>query len=62
VCTKDPTYDEMLMFHDKLQKEGVDVSAEVYKGYPHFFWMLPMLKKSGEFLDEWAKQVRDMVK
>ena len=60
-CTKDPTHDEMLMFYDKLQKEGVDVKLEVCKGYPHFFWMLPMLGKSQEFMGIWAERVREMV-
>jgi hypothetical protein len=51
----------MLIFYDKLQKEGVDVSLEVCKGYPHFFWMLPMLAKSQEFMRIWAERVREMV-
>lgn len=59
--TKDPTYHEMLMFFDKLKKEGVDVTMEEAKGYPHFFWMLPMMQKSQEFLNTWAGVVRDMV-
>ena len=60
-CSKDPTYDEMLMFHDKLEKQGVQVSLEVCKGYPHFFWMLPMLRKSQELMTKWAAQVQEMV-
>jgi hypothetical protein len=50
----------MRMFYDKLQKEGVDVSAEVCVGYPHFFWMLPMLQKSQEFMGVWAEHVKKM--
>jgi acetyl esterase/lipase len=60
-CSKDPTYDEMLMFHHRLQQEGVDVQLEICKGYPHFFWMLPMLEKSQEFMKMWTDRVREMV-
>jgi acetyl esterase/lipase len=60
-CSKDPTHDEMLMFTDKLKKEGIDVSLEVCEGYPHFFWMLPMLQKSQEFMGKWVEQIRQMV-
>ncbi|KAF2403807.1 hypothetical protein EJ06DRAFT_527408 [Trichodelitschia bisporula] len=58
---KDPTHDEMLMFADKLQKEGVDSQLTVYEGYPHFFWMLPMLAKTQEMMDTWAQQLRRML-
>jgi versiconal hemiacetal acetate esterase len=60
-CSKDPTYDEMRMFHDKLMKQGVQVSLEVCKGYPHFFWMLPMMSKSQELMTKWASHIREMV-
>jgi hypothetical protein len=49
------------MFDDKLKKEGVNVSLEVCWGYPHFFWMVPMLQKSQELVTKWADQVRQMV-
>ena len=61
-CTKDPTYDETFILHDKLKKLGNDVSLAVWDGYPHFFWMLPMLQKSKEFMARWAEEVRRLVK
>jgi acetyl esterase/lipase len=60
-CTKDPTLDEMMMFHDKLKASGVDVRIEFAHGYPHFFWMLPMLQRSQELMDSWTTRLREMI-
>jgi hypothetical protein len=51
----------MRMLADKLQKLGVNSSFEVVKGFPHFFWMLPMMAKSQEFMSKWAEEIRQMV-
>lgn len=61
-CTKDATYDETFILHDKLKELGNDVSLAVWDGYPHFFWMLPMLQKSKEFMARWVEEVRRLVK
>ncbi|OCL07406.1 alpha/beta-hydrolase [Glonium stellatum] len=60
-CTKDPTYDETCILHDRLEKLGNDSALAVWEGYPHFFWVLPMLGKSGEFMAGWAEEVRRLV-
>jgi versiconal hemiacetal acetate esterase len=49
------------MFDDKLKKEGVEVSHYACRGYPHFFWILPMLQKSQELMEKWAAKIREMV-
>lgn len=60
-CTKDPTHQETLFFYDVCKKHGVAVELVEWKGLPHYFWVLPMLSKSEEFLRVWVDKVRDMV-
>jgi hypothetical protein len=49
------------MLYRKLsaqKKTGVEL--EICHGYPHFFWMLPMLQKSQYLLDLWAYKIQVM--
>jgi len=60
-CSKDPTWSDMIMFHDKLRRSGVDVKLEIARGYPHFFWMLPTLQRSQELMDTWTVRLKEMI-
>jgi acetyl esterase/lipase len=60
-CSKDPTFNEMVMFHEQLRRSGVDVKMEMARGFPHFFWMLPTLQRSQELMDSWTLRLKEMI-
>lgn len=60
-CTKDPTHQETVFFYEEAKKQGVDVDLAEWVGWPHFFWVLPMLPKSAEFMEVWNTKLRDMI-
>jgi len=60
-CTKDPTFDDMMMLYSKLNQAGVPVQFEVAHGFPHFFWMLPTLQRSQELMDNWTVRLKEMI-
>ncbi|KAK5312382.1 hypothetical protein LTR70_008224 [Exophiala xenobiotica] len=59
-CTKDPTHQDTLFFSEECKKQGVAADYVEWVGMPHFFWSLPMLKKSQEFMSTWSKKLKDM--
>jgi acetyl esterase/lipase len=60
-CEKDPTYQETLFFYEECKKQGVDAEFKVWKGLPHFFWGIPQLKKSQEFMEVWCQKLDEML-
>ena len=60
-CTKDPLHQDTVFFYEECKRKGVDVDLIEWVGYPHFFWILPMLQRSKEFLDEWCEHLSGMV-
>jgi versiconal hemiacetal acetate esterase len=59
-CGKDPTHDEILMSRDEMASRGCRVGLREYSGYPHFFFIVPMLKASGEYLDDIVAKIREL--
>lgn len=49
------------MFRDEMTAQGCQVEFREYKGYPHFFFIVPMLKASQEYLDDIVAKIREMV-
>ena len=60
-CGKDPTHDEIFMLRDEMTAQGCEVKLREYKGYPHFFFIVPMLRASQEYLDDIVAKIREMV-
>lgn len=60
-CTKDPTHQETLFFYEECKKQGVDAELSEWVGWPHFFWILPMLPKSAEFMEVWCEKLSKMI-
>ena len=54
---KDPLNCDAEMMEYKLKRLGVDVELKEYKGYPHFFHVLP-LKATQRFNDDLAAAIR----
>lgn len=59
--TKDPTHQEMIFFYEELKKQGVEADLVEWVGWPHFFWIIPMLQKSGEFMEVWNEKLKGMI-
>jgi versiconal hemiacetal acetate esterase len=60
-CGKDPTHDEILMLRDEMIEQGCQVECREYQGYPHFFFIVPILKASQEYLDNIVVKIQEMV-
>ena len=60
-CTKDTTHQETVFFYEECIKRGVDADLVEWVGWPHFFWALPMLPKSAQFMNVWCEKVRAMI-
>jgi acetyl esterase/lipase len=60
-CTKDPTHQETLFFYEECKKNGVTAELVEWVGLPHFFWAVPMLKKSQEFMTVCNEKLRMMI-
>ena len=58
---KDPTFQETVWLYEEMKKQGVEAELAEWKGMPHFFWIIPMLKKSSEFLDAWNEKLRGLI-
>lgn len=59
--TRIPTHQETVFFYEECKKQGVDAELVEYVGWPHFFWILPMLAKSAEFMEVWCEKLRKMI-
>lgn len=59
--TKDPTHQETLFFYEECKKQGVKAELVEWVGMPHFFWTLPMLQKSQDFMRVWNEKLRAMI-
>ena len=44
-----------------MTAQGCEVKLREYKGYPHFFFIVPMLRASQEYLDDIVAKIREMV-
>jgi versiconal hemiacetal acetate esterase len=60
-CDKDPMYNETLMLRDEMAARGCRVELREYKGYPHFFFIVPILKASQVYLDDVVAKIRELV-
>lgn len=59
---KDPTYQETVWLYEAMQKEGVAGADLVeWTGWPHFFWIIPGLKGSAEFMRVWNEKLKGMI-
>lgn len=61
VCSKDPVHQEGLFFYEECKKQGVSAELAEWIGMPHFFWVVPMLNKSQEFMQLWNEKLRAMI-
>lgn len=59
---KDSTYQETVWLYEEMANKGVDVELLEWKGMPHFFWIIPMLQKSQEFMNVWNEKLRGLIK
>jgi len=60
-ATHDPTYQETVFFFQECKKQGVRVDMKEWVGMPHFFWIIPSLPKSAEFMAAWNEKLRGMI-
>lgn len=60
-CTKDPTHQETLFFYEECKKQGVLVDYKEWVGWPHFFWIIPVIPSSTAFMNEWNSQLAHMI-
>lgn len=58
---KDPTYQETVWMYEEMRKAGVEAELVEWKGLPHFFWIIPMLKKSQDFIGVWNEKLRGLI-
>jgi versiconal hemiacetal acetate esterase len=59
--TKDPTHQDTVFFAEEAKAQGVKVDLVEWVGWPHFFWIIPMLNKSREFMEVWNEKLRGMM-
>jgi acetyl esterase/lipase len=59
--TKDPTHQETVFLHEEMRKRGVRADLVEWVGYPHFFWIVPMLEEGARFMRVWNERLRAMV-
>jgi hypothetical protein len=39
----------------------VDAELVEWKGMPHFFWIIPILSKSKEFMEVWNAKLKGLI-
>jgi versiconal hemiacetal acetate esterase len=61
MCDKDPTHDEIKILNDEMTQQGCKVELKEYEGYPHFFFIVPMLKASQNYLEDMVAHIQKMV-
>jgi versiconal hemiacetal acetate esterase len=49
------------MLRDEMAAQGANVELKVYEGYPHFFFIVPTLKASAEYLDILVRKIQELV-
>lgn len=49
-CEGDPLRDDAIFMNEILQKAGVKTQFNLYKGLPHYFWIMPGLPQAGQFM------------
>jgi hypothetical protein len=59
--TKDACHQECLFFYDECVKQGVQVEFREWKGWPHFFWAVPVLRESRVFMEVWCEKLKEML-
>lgn len=59
--TNDPSYPETIFFYEECKKQGVEVDLVEWSGFPHFFWIVPGLEKSREYINTWNEKLRGMI-
>ncbi|CAN9170088.1 unnamed protein product [Alternaria sp. RS040] len=59
--TNDPTYQDTVFFHEECKKQGVKADLVEWSGLPHFFWSLPGMQKSREYMNVWNEKLRVMI-
>ena len=52
---------ETVWFYEELKEKGVDAELVEWKGMPHFFWIIPILSKSKEFMEVWNAKLRGLI-
>ncbi|OAL57102.1 alpha/beta-hydrolase [Pyrenochaeta sp. DS3sAY3a] len=59
--TNDPSYQETVFFYEECKKQGVKADYVEWSGFPHFFWIVPTLEKSREYMTTWNDKLRAMI-
>jgi acetyl esterase/lipase len=59
--TKDPTHQETVFLYEEMKKQGVRADLVEWEGFPHFFWIIPMLKETAKFMDVWNEKLRGLI-
>ncbi|KAH7078177.1 Alpha/Beta hydrolase protein [Paraphoma chrysanthemicola] len=59
--TNDPTYQETSFFYEECKKKGVEADFVEWYGLPHFFWIMPGMEKSGEYMRKLNEKLRGMI-
>jgi versiconal hemiacetal acetate esterase len=60
--THDPTYQETVFFYEECKKQGVKADLVEWSGLPHFFWSMPGMQKSREYMEIWNEKLQGMIK
>jgi hypothetical protein len=50
-----------LFLYEEMKKQGVEVDLVEWEGFPHFFWIVPMLKASAEFMGAWNEKLKGLI-
>jgi len=59
--TKDPTHQATLFLYGEMKKQGVEAELVEWVGYPHFFWIVPVLGASKMFMEVWNEKLRGLI-